>query len=69
VVSRFRVSVAGVALILGIHRFMGEAMVVTNLIGIASRRGPVKSTTCDWPSVSAVNASAAPVASVSVAEN
>jgi aerobic C4-dicarboxylate transport protein len=27
------VPVAGVALILGIHRFMGEAMAVTNLIG------------------------------------
>jgi aerobic C4-dicarboxylate transport protein len=25
--------VAGVALILGIHRFMGEAMAVTNIIG------------------------------------
>ena len=28
-----RIPVAGVALILGIHRFMGEAMAVTNLIG------------------------------------
>jgi aerobic C4-dicarboxylate transport protein len=27
------IPVAGVALILGIHRFMGEAMAVTNLIG------------------------------------
>src|SRR5438093_11540418 len=27
------VPVAGVALILGIHRFMGEAMAVTNLVG------------------------------------
>ncbi|PWU24542.1 MAG: C4-dicarboxylate transporter DctA [Candidatus Rokuibacteriota bacterium] len=28
-----RIPVAGVALVLGIHRFMGEAMAVTNLIG------------------------------------
>ena len=28
-----RIPVAGVALILGIHRFMGEAMAVTNLVG------------------------------------
>ena len=28
-----RIPVAGIALILGIHRFMGEAMAVTNLIG------------------------------------
>src|SRR5262245_65596478 len=28
-----RIPVAGVALILGIHRFMGEAIAVTNLIG------------------------------------
>ena len=27
------IPVAGVALVLGIHRFMGEAMAVTNLIG------------------------------------
>ena len=29
------IPVAGVALVLGIHRFMGEAMAVTNLIGNA----------------------------------
>src|SRR5438093_4461213 len=28
-----QIPVAGIALILGIHRFMGEAMAVTNLIG------------------------------------
>jgi aerobic C4-dicarboxylate transport protein len=27
------IPVAGVALVLGIHRFMGEAMAVTNLVG------------------------------------